>query len=243
MLLLKLIILSSVLVFFINTIFCFNRTVYILLSSLLLFLMTSFIFIFFEFEFLGLMFGTIYVGGIAVMFLFLILTVDVRVENTERVFIWKQMALGKIVFAVIFSVLFSFVFLYFCDPMMFASVDFYLYCNRKILFVWSLQNEPIYLLQQSEVLFSPDCNNYLDFSSLVYSKSDFELKSLEKVGHYMPFNFEFFMDYFFYNEYIDDVYTLGVLFFFYHYPLLVLVGLFLLVTTVVAVIICLNIFG
>jgi NADH:ubiquinone oxidoreductase subunit 6 (subunit J) len=134
MLLLKLTILSSVLVFFINIIFCFNRTVYILLTSLLLFLLTSFIFIFFEFEFLGLMFATIYVGGIAVMFLFLILTVDVRVENTERVFIWRQMVLSKLVFSIIFSMLFSFIFLYFCDPMMFASVDFYLYCNHKILF-------------------------------------------------------------------------------------------------------------
>jgi hypothetical protein len=69
----------------------------------------------------------------------------------------------------------------------------------------------------------------MDFSSLVYSGRDVD--------------FEFFMDHFFYNEYIDDVYTLGVLFFFYHYPLLILVGLFLLVTTIVAVIVCLNIFG
>ena len=83
----KLIILNVILIFFINIIFCFNRTVYVLLTSLLLFLLTSFIFIFFEFEFLGLIFGTVYVGGIAVMFLFLILTVDVRVENTEKIFI------------------------------------------------------------------------------------------------------------------------------------------------------------
>jgi hypothetical protein len=89
----------------------------------------------------------------------------------------------------------------------------------------------------------PHLDVYTDLSSLVYSRGDAEFKSLERGLQYTPFTFEFFMDYFFYNEYIDDVYTLGVLFFFYHYPLLVLVGLFLLVTTVVAVIVCLNIFG
>lgn len=243
MFLLKLIILNIVLVFFINIIFCFNRTVYVLLTSLLLFLLTSFIFIFFEFEFLGLIFGTVYVGGIAVMFLFLILTVDVRVENNEKIFIWKQMILSKVIFSVVFSVIFSFAFLYFCDPMLFASVDFYLYCNKKILFAWSLKNEPVYLLQQSENLFSPQVYAYTDLSSLVYSNRDIEFKWLENNGYQTPFTFEFFMDYFFYNECIDDVYTLGVLFFFYYYPLLILVGLFLLVTTIVAVIICLNIFG
>jgi NADH:ubiquinone oxidoreductase subunit 6 (subunit J) len=99
-----------------------------------LFLFTSFIFIFFEFEFLGLIFATVYVGGIAVMFLFLILTVDVRVENNEKVFIWKQMVLSKLIFSIVLSIIFSFAFLYFCDPLMFASVDFYLYCNKKIIF-------------------------------------------------------------------------------------------------------------
>jgi hypothetical protein len=189
------------------------------------------------------MFGTVYVGGIAVMFLFLILTVDVRVENNEKIFVWKQMALSKIIFSAFFSVLFSFAFLYFCDPMMFASIDFYLYCNKKILFAWSLKNEPIYLLHQGNTLFMPHLNAYTDLSSLVYSRGDIEFRALERGLQHTPFTFEFFMDYFFYNEYIDDVYTLGVLFFFYHYPLLVLVGLFLLVTTVVAVIVCLNIFG
>jgi hypothetical protein len=98
-------------------------------------------------------------------------------------------------------------------------------------------------LHQNKSLFVPNANIYTDLSSLVYSNNDLEVKALERSAHYIPFSFEFFMDYFFYNEYIDDVYTLGVLFFFYHYPLLVLIGLFLLVTTIVAVIICLNIFG
>ena len=153
------------------------------------------------------------------------------------------MALSKLIFSVVFSVLFSFAFLYFCDPMLFSSIDFYLYCNKKILFAWSLKDEPVYLLHQSADLFSPRWDTYTDLSSLIYSNADVELKSLERNGGHLPFTFEFFMDYFFYNECIDDVYTIGVLFFFYHYPLFILVGLFLLVTTVVAVIVCLNIFG
>jgi NADH:ubiquinone oxidoreductase subunit 6 (subunit J) len=38
------------------------------------------------------MFATVYVGGIAVMFLFLILTVDVRVENNEKIFLRNQIS-------------------------------------------------------------------------------------------------------------------------------------------------------
>ena len=177
------------------------------------------------------------------MFLFLILTVDVRVENNEKVFLRSQISFWKIIFPVIFSVFFSFVFLWFCDPMMFASMDFYLFCNKKILFSWNYSNEPIYLVHQGENLFSHRLFGFTDFSSLVYSEQDVEYLSVKVDCDYTPFSVEFFLDHFVYNDYIDDVYTLGVLFFFYHSPLLVLIGLFLLVTTIVAVIVCLNIFG
>ena len=240
---LKLLAFNIVLSFLINAIFCFNRTVYVLLVSILSALSTSIVYIVLEFEFLGLVFATVYVGGIAVMFLFLILTVDVRVENNEKVFVWAQMKLWKIISSVVFSTIFSFIFLWFCDPMLFASVDFYLFCNKKILLSWSYVDEPVYLVHQKEALFSHILTNYLDPSSVVYSNHDIEYKMWKDVSNYTPFTVEFFFDYFVYNDYIDDVYTLGVLFFFYHSPLLVLIGLFLLVTTIVAVIICLNIFG
>jgi hypothetical protein len=126
---------------------------------------------------------------------------------------------------------------------MFASMDFFLFCNKKILFSWSSSSEPIYLVHQGENLFSPRVYAFTDFSSLAYSEQDIEYLLMKRDCEYIPFSVEFFLDYFVYNDYIDDVYTLGVLLFFYHSPLLVLIGLFLLVTTIVAVIICLNIFG
>ena len=72
-----------ILSYLINYIFLLNRTSFLLISSIFIFLSCSIIFFILELEFLAIAFSIVYVGGIAIMFLFLILTVDVRIENAE----------------------------------------------------------------------------------------------------------------------------------------------------------------
>jgi NADH:ubiquinone oxidoreductase subunit 6 (subunit J) len=55
----------------------------LLISSIFVFLSCSILFFILELEFLAIAFCIVYVGGITVMFLFLILTVDVGIENAE----------------------------------------------------------------------------------------------------------------------------------------------------------------
>ena len=104
--------LSTFMCFFINSVFRFNRTVFILLSSVLVFLFVSFFIIFLGFEFLGLVFATVYVGGIVVMFLFLILIVDVRVENTQKLVFKSKDFFFTLIFSIFFTLFFSIFFIY-----------------------------------------------------------------------------------------------------------------------------------
>jgi hypothetical protein len=192
-----------------------------------------------EFEFLGLIFGIIYVGGIAVMFLFLILTVDVRVENNTKVFVINVYSLcQKISLSVVFSTFFSFLFLKFCNPSLFYNIDFFLHCNRKIL--GGIEFPDLIYMVDSLPSFYENIH-YTD--KLIYSASDPESSMHFAWSLYKIFDAEFFLDFFLYFEGVDDVNALGIFFLSYHYPLLVLIGLFLLVVTIVAVILCLNIFG
>jgi len=80
--------LSIIITFFfakyINWIFLSNRTAFIIINSTFAFLGVCMYFIFVELEFLAIAFAMVYIGGIAVMFLFLILAVEVNLENVTR---------------------------------------------------------------------------------------------------------------------------------------------------------------
>jgi hypothetical protein len=75
-------------------------------------------------EFLALSFAMIYIGGIAVMFLFLILIVDVKVENTKKIFFTNNNYFILSCLTVILSFFFSCVYLFFFDPFLFNTVEF-----------------------------------------------------------------------------------------------------------------------
>ena len=81
--LIYIVIVNILVAFFMNKIFLYNKTSYLLIGSIFLFMFASIIFFTLELEFLAITFSMIYVGGIAVMFLFLILVVDVNIENVE----------------------------------------------------------------------------------------------------------------------------------------------------------------
>jgi len=135
---LKLIILNSIIAILVNCLFCFNRTSYILLHSIMLFLFSAAYMVYLEFEFLGLIFATIYVGGIAVMFLFLILVVDVRVENSRKLLFWDRKLLFRIFLTISLATFFSYVFLLLVEPTLFFNIDFFINCNSQLI-RWDLE--------------------------------------------------------------------------------------------------------
>lgn len=113
-----------ILSFIVNIIFIFNKTVYTLVTSVLVFLFVSIFLLFLDLEFLALSFAMIYIGGIAVMFLFLILIVDVKVENTKNIFFTNNYYFTAVVFTVFFSFFISVIYISFFDPFSFNSIYF-----------------------------------------------------------------------------------------------------------------------
>jgi NADH-quinone oxidoreductase subunit J len=61
-----------------------NHVIISLFFLVLTFVLSSFILILFECEFLGLMFVIVYVGAIAVLFLFLVMMVDIKYKNLSK---------------------------------------------------------------------------------------------------------------------------------------------------------------
>jgi len=66
----------------------------------------------------------IYIGGIAVMFLFLILIVDVKVENTKNIFFTNNYYFTAVALTVFFSFFVSTSYILFFDPFSFNSIYF-----------------------------------------------------------------------------------------------------------------------
>src|SRR3984885_11655770 len=81
--LISLISISFLIAFLINEMFVHNKIFYLLIFSIFIFNSISILFFALELEFIAITFSMIYVGGIAVMFLFLIMVVDVNIENVE----------------------------------------------------------------------------------------------------------------------------------------------------------------
>jgi len=84
------------------------------------------------FEFLALSFSMIYIGGIAVMFLFLILVIDVKVDNTRKIV--SRVSLILLFSFLMASVVFYFVFfvLNIYDPLQFNNFDFFLLFDSNV---------------------------------------------------------------------------------------------------------------
>lgn len=106
----------------INLIFIFNKTVYTLVTSVFIFLFVCGFILYLDFEFLAIAFAMIYVGGIAVMFLFLILIIDVKVENTKNLFFTNSSFFSLVFLTSFFSFIISFLVLYIYDPYSFNNI-------------------------------------------------------------------------------------------------------------------------
>jgi NADH-quinone oxidoreductase subunit J len=77
-----------VLIIFINAAVLFNKTINNLISLILvIFTSCFFFFIFFNIEFLMFAYFIVYVGAVMVMFLFVVMSVDVKSENVKDVMV------------------------------------------------------------------------------------------------------------------------------------------------------------
>lgn len=117
-------ILLFILTYLLNNIFLFNRTIYTLLCAVVVFIFVSFYIIYLGFEFLGLSFFITYVGGIAVMFLFLIVVSDAKHENSKELKRYLPKKNLYLVFLIFFCVIFF-------SLIFFLSYDFTLFNNYQ----------------------------------------------------------------------------------------------------------------
>lgn len=165
---LKLFCLIIIFSFIINIIFIFNKTIYTLIASVLVFLFVSIFLLFLDLEFLALSFSMIYIGGIAVMFLFLILIVDVKVENTKNIFFTNHNYLLLVGLTLFFSFFFSFIYIEFFNPFIF----------NDIFFQGAVLRNDFSILSNYSI--------YFDFGiSTFYYVSDFNFSDLFILGFYL----------------------------------------------------------
>jgi NADH:ubiquinone oxidoreductase subunit 6 (subunit J) len=194
MLYLKLLIIIIIISIFINLIFIFNKTAYTLISSVLVFLFVSCFFLFLELEFIAIAFAIVYIGGIAVMFLFLILVIDVRIENTKNLFFTNNNYFIIVSLTIFLSFLFSILYIQYYDPFVFNSFDFSYHAYNNLF----LKNNGIY-----------------------YDKLYF-INNM--------------------NSNFIDIYILGFYLLKFHSLLIILIGFYLFVATIVSIVLCTIIF-
>src|SRR5271155_5741213 len=118
------IIINILIAFYMNKVFLYNKTSYLLIGSIFLFMFVSIIFFTLELEFLAITFSMIYVGGIAVMFLFLILVVDVNIENVEGTKLVELKFVNCLIISLI-SIVLTFVLYINFDIFLFNEVEIY----------------------------------------------------------------------------------------------------------------------
>src|ERR1700733_7835177 len=72
--------------FLVNSVFFFRRTLHILLGLVSLYQVAIITMFYYELEYLSLVFISVFIGGVAILFLFVILAVDIRKENKGSIF-------------------------------------------------------------------------------------------------------------------------------------------------------------
>ena len=139
---------SFLITFLINEIFIYNKTSYLLIFSIFIFNSISILFFVLELEFIAITFSMIYVGGIAVMFLFLIMVVDVNLENSEGSKIRKS-SLVPCFFISFLSIFIVFMLMFNFDVYLFNSLDFIEISNDVIFRNLSINVGDYFFFQHS----------------------------------------------------------------------------------------------
>jgi NADH:ubiquinone oxidoreductase subunit 6 (subunit J) len=127
--------------------FVYNKTSYLLIFSIFAFNSISVLFFVLELEFIAITFSMIYVGGIAVMFLFLIMLVDVNLENSEGSKI-KELSNIPYFLIPVLSISIVYILLLNFDVYLFNSLDFIEASNDLIALNFSINVGDTFFLQQ-----------------------------------------------------------------------------------------------
>ena len=154
-LILNIIIISFLIAFLINNFFIYNKTSYLLIFSIFIFNSISVLFFILELEFIAITFSMIYVGGIAVMFLFLILVVDVNIENVEGSKIVELKLLPCFIIALITVVIVQLLIFNF-DAFTFNTIDFIEFVADLINFNFYINLNEFFIYNQLAVYNSID---------------------------------------------------------------------------------------
>ena len=144
---LTLISISFLIAFLINEIFIYNKTSYLLIFSIFIFNSVSVLFFILELEFIAITFSMIYVGGIAVMFLFLIMVVDVNVENSEGSKI-KELSVLPCLLIPALSIITVYLLMINFDAYLFNSLDFIEIASDLIAVNFSINVSDSFFLHQ-----------------------------------------------------------------------------------------------
>jgi NADH:ubiquinone oxidoreductase subunit 6 (subunit J) len=144
---LNIIIISFLIAFLINNFFIYNKTSYLLIFSIFIFNSISILFFILELEFIAITFSMIYVGGIAVMFLFLILVVDVNIENVEGSKIITLKLLPCFIIALVTIVTVQLLVINF-DAFTFNTLDFIEFSSDLINFNFYINLDEIFIYNQ-----------------------------------------------------------------------------------------------
>lgn len=182
------IILSFLFALLLNRILSLSKTPYILVLSIFLFLVVGIFLFFLELEFIATAFIIIYVGGIAIIFIFLIIVLDSRSENMVNYAISFEWVKNSVIVSLLVTFFYKIILFYY-SPLMFNSilfkqmqistlypfkaVSFYLSCLSSDLF--QIINQPGGLLRYKLKLYYKSISMYDTwFDTAFYWFSDFQ---------------------------------------------------------------------
>lgn len=244
---------------FIFWIFKVNKTSYILGYSMLVFVLSFIYFLHIGFEFIALIFMITYIGGIAVMFLFLILVLDVNKENTKPSKLFNYSSLLLIIIVISLANTASKLIFNNYNPFLFNNFQFY------EVFLERLFNNVESSINLSENMdFFNEHYEFYDFFTKYHAYPQFSIINYDDIYAPIPqsvlrylrhfvFNLFFHQDLskFFFETNLEnnfsknfwnshtlnfsDVVAIGIFSFAYHGVLLVLIAIYLLVVLIASI--------
>lgn len=206
-----------------NGIFKQNKTSFILLSGLLVFLLSFCYIIFLGFEFLALSFIITYMGGIIVMFLFLVMVIEVSSENTKELkSSWSLNYIYMVIFGIFCVIFISEVLLFNYDFYSYNNIGFYRFINDNFY-----------------------CGDgFANYEGLVYT----DLKVWNWVNYSRDYflyvantawSTQIFSEFSYLNNNFGDIYALGLfLYSKYSFLLMLIMSLLLLISVILSTSIC-----
>ncbi len=105
-----------------------NNAIYSVFFLISIFINTSIIFILFNVDFLGILLLLVYVGAIAILFLFIVMMLNIKkIENENNTYLLLGLSIFSIFFIHFIYILFNMFFSYIPSNLLFNTNDFFFY--------------------------------------------------------------------------------------------------------------------